>query len=105
MELQFETVTWPVPAVWAVGLVVLLIGFIGFWIQSAHEQKITAAEVQAEAKIREAENKMILAAHETGEQQTDNPGLLRLKKKMPTTRLKWMEGSSANPFRQTKSGA
>jgi len=82
MELQFATVTWPVPAVWAVGLVVLLIGFfIGFLDSNLRtNKKIIAAEVQAEAKIREAENKMILAAHETGEQQTDNPGLLRLKK-------------------------
>lgn len=82
MELQFETVTWPVPAVWAVGLVVLLIGFfIGFLDSNLRtNKKIIAAEVKAEAKIREAENKMILAAHETGEQQNDDPGLLRLKK-------------------------
>ena len=76
MELQFATVTWPVPAVIGVGLVVLLIGFfIGFLDSNLRtNKKITAAEVQAEAKIREAENKMILAARETGEQQNNDPG-------------------------------
>lgn len=83
MELQFATVTWPVPAVWGVGLVVLLIGFfIGFLDSNIRtNKKITAAEVQAEAKIREAENKMILASQEESVlQKKDDPGLLRLKK-------------------------
>lgn len=83
MELQFATVTWPVPAVWGVGLVVLLIGFfIGFLDSNIRtNKKIVAAEVQAEAKIREAENKMILASQEeNASQKTDDPGLLRLKK-------------------------
>ena len=82
MELQFATVTWPVPALYGIGFVVLLIGFfIGFLDSNIRtSKKITAAEAQAETKIREAEKKLALASGTESNALPDGETLFRLKR-------------------------
>ncbi len=85
MELQFATVTWPIPALWGLGLVVLLIGFFIGYVDSniRSTKKIEAAETKEKNARTEAEQK--LAAAEALKASlpaaADDPGLLRLRNK------------------------
>ena len=85
MEVQFATVTWPILALWGLGIVVLLIGFFIGYVDSniRSEKKIDAAETKEKNARTDAEQK--LAAAEALKASipaaTDDPGLLRLKNK------------------------
>ena len=93
MQLEFATVTWPVPALIGLGLLAALLGYLAGYLDSNFRtaKKITAAEAQAQTKIREAEKKMALA--EGGQQ--DNPGLLRFKKENAHYSLE-LDGKNVN---------
>ncbi|MBI5824029.1 MAG: hypothetical protein HZB18_08390 [Chloroflexi bacterium] len=100
MEVQFATVTWPVPALWGLGLVVLLIGFFIGYVDSniRSVKKIDAAETKANVARTEAEQK--LAAAEALKASipaaVDDPGLLRLKNKNGAPLLE-LDGMTLNP--------
>ncbi len=100
MELQFATVTWPVPALWGLGLVVLLIGFFIGYVDSniRSTKKIETAEMKEKNARTEAEQK--LAAAEALKASVpaavDDPGLLRLKNKNGVPSLE-MDGVALNP--------
>jgi hypothetical protein len=100
MELQFATVTWPVPALWGLGLVVLLIGFFIGYVDSniRSVKKIDTAETKANVARTEAEQK--LAAAEALKASIpavlDDPGLLRLKNKNGAPLLE-LDGVTLNP--------
>lgn len=100
MEIQFATVTWPVPALWGLGLVVLLIGFFIGYVDSniRSVKKIDTAETKANVVRAEAEQK--LAAAEALKASTpaavDDPGLLRLKNKNGAPSLE-LDGVTLNP--------
>lgn len=85
MEVQFATVTWPILALWGLGIVVLLIGFFIGYVDSnlRSAKKIEAAETKEKNARTDAEQK--LAAAEALKASipigTDDPGLLRLKNK------------------------
>lgn len=85
MELQFATVTWPVPALWGLGLVVLLIGFFIGYVDSniRSVKKIEAAETKANVARADAEQKLAAAEalKASAPAAVDDPGLLRLKNK------------------------
>ena len=86
MEVQFATVTWPILALWGLGLVVLLIGFFIGYVDSniRSTKKIEAAETK-EKNARAEVDKKIAAAVEavktSATAATDDPGVLRLKNK------------------------
>jgi len=91
MEVQFATVTWPILALWGLGLAFLLIGFFIGYVDSniRSTKKIDAAETKEKNARAEAEQKLaaaeaLKASIPTG---TDNPGLLRLKNKNGVTQL------------------
>lgn len=85
MQLEFATVTWPVPALWGLALVVLLIGFfIGYVDSNVRSiKKIEAAETKEKNARAEAEKKLAEAgiSKASAPSATDEPGLLRLKYK------------------------
>ena len=98
MQLEFATVNWPVPALIGLGLLAALLGYLAGYLDSNFRtaKKITAAEAQAQTKIREAEKKMALA--ESGAAagvQKDDPGLLRFKKENAHYSLE-MDGKNVN---------
>lgn len=84
MQFEFVTVTWPIPALWGLGLVVLIIGFFIGYVDSnvRSVKKIEAAETKEKNTRTEAEKK--LAAAEALKASTpaavDDPGLMRLKR-------------------------
>ena len=86
MEVQFATVTWPILALWGLGLVVLLIGFFIGYVDSniRSTKKIEAAETKEKNARAEADQK-IAAASEALKAAVpaaaDDPGMLRLKNK------------------------
>lgn len=85
MELQFATVTWPILALWGLGIVVLLIGFFIGYVDSnvRSMKKIEAAETKEKNARAEADQKLAAAEtlRATMPAGTDDPGLLRLKNK------------------------
>lgn len=85
MQLEFATVTWPVPALWGLALVVLLIGFFIGYVDSnvRSVKKIEAAETKEKNARAEAEKKLAEAgiSKASASSVTDDPGLLRLKYK------------------------
>ncbi|MBE0670451.1 MAG: hypothetical protein IH588_07680 [Anaerolineales bacterium] len=85
MQLEFATVTWPVPALWGLALVVLLIGFFIGYVDSnvRSVKKIEAAETKEKNARAEAEKKLAEAgiSKASAPSATDDPGLLRLKYK------------------------
>ena len=91
MEVQFETVTLPILAMWGIGIVVLLIGFFIGYVDSnlRSAKKIEAAETKEKNARADAEQK--LAAAEALKASippsVDDPGLLRLKNKNGTPSL------------------
>lgn len=91
MELQFATVTWPVPALWGLGLVVLLIGFFIGYVDSniRSVKKIEAAETKANVVRADAEQKLAAAEalKASAPAAVDDPGMLRLKNKNGTPSL------------------
>ncbi len=99
MELQFATVTWPVPALWGLGLVVLLIGFFIGYVDSniRSTKKIETAETKANVVRAEAEQKLAAAEALKASAPTavDDPGMLRLKNKNGTPSLE-MDGVMLN---------
>jgi hypothetical protein len=95
MELNFTMVTWPVPIVILLGIVIFFGGaFLGYFNMNVDaKKKIEAAETKAEVLRSEAQRK--LADAETLKAQApktiDDPGLLRLKNKDGTPSLE-MDG-------------
>jgi hypothetical protein len=84
MEVQFETVTWPILALWGLGIVILLIGFFIGYVDSniRSAKKIEAAETK-EKNARTEANQKIAAASEliknAAPTPVDDPGILRMK--------------------------
>ena len=85
MQVQFETVTWPILALWGLGIVVLLIGFFIGYVDSniRSAKKIEAAETKEKNARTEAEQKLAAAEalKASAVSSMDDPGLLRLKNK------------------------
>ena len=85
MQVQFATVTWPILALWGLGIAFLLIGFFIGYVDSniRSTKKIDAAETKEKNARAEADQK--LAAAEALKASipagTDDPGLLRLRNK------------------------
>lgn len=85
MQIQFVTATLPVPALWGLGLVTLLIGFFIGYVDSniRSTKKIEAAELKEKNARTEAEQKLAAAEALKASMpaSVDDPGLLRLKNK------------------------
>ena len=85
MQIQFVTATLPVPALWGLGLVALLIGFFIGYVDSnvRSTKKIEAAELKEKNARAEAEQKLAAAEALKASMpaSVDDPGLLRLKNK------------------------
>ncbi len=83
MQVQFATVTWPILALWGLGLVVLLIGFFIGYVDSniRSTKKIEAAETKEKNARTESEQKLAAAEALKASipDSADDPGLLRLK--------------------------
>ncbi len=99
MELQFATVTWPVPALWGLGLVVLLIGFFIGYVDSniRSVKKIEAAETKEKNARADAEQKLAAAEalKASAPSAVEDPGLLRLKNNNGTPSLE-LDGKLLN---------
>ncbi len=86
MEVQFATVTWPILALWGLGIVVLLIGFFIGYVDSniRSTKKIEAAETKEKNARAEADQKIAAASEAlkaSAPTAPDDPGILRLKNK------------------------
>jgi hypothetical protein len=95
MELNFTMVTWPVPIVILLGIVIFFGGaFLGYFNMNVDaKKKIEAAETKAEVLRSEAQKKLAdaEALKAQAPKTIDDPGLLRLNNKNGTPSLE-MDG-------------